>query len=156
MIHVRLARKLEYVKDYMSGVVRPKLLYDAARKFVTKPLPIEEGITLSHNWTLSEQETNSSETDLEDEFYIDNARFKTMLVNNNLDCSFSGQNHESIRIAPAQNFMPTSILFDEKCEYMAFHTIFGGYKLNPKHNDKSISYSDIAKSMALRYDRRVA
>ena len=45
---------------------------------------------------------------------------------------------------------------DENCEYLAFPKVFGGYKLDPQHEGRKLSYSQIAKSMALRYDRRVA
>ena len=47
VIHGRPAKKFEYVKDYKSGVVRPKLLYDVARNFVKTPLLIE----LLSDWT---------------------------------------------------------------------------------------------------------
>ena len=39
---------------------------------------------------------------------------------------------------------------------MAFSNIFGGYKLEPKHNGVDIPYSEVAKSMIMRYDRRTA
>lgn len=148
MIHVRLARKMEYVKDYLSGVVRPKLLYDAAKKFVSKPLCLEEGIQLSNNWYYEEGEA----PDLENDFYTENQIYETMLTNDN------GVNllEKGIRFAPAEGYKPTSVLFDPNCEFMAFPKVFAGFKMEPKHNGKDISYSDFAKSMAMRYDRRVA
>lgn len=155
MIHVRVARKLEYIKDYMSGIVRPRLLYEAAKKFILKPLPVEEGIRLSEDWNFGDN-SDQYDTDLEDEFYTKNAIHETLLVNNQQCCSFTGLDDTSIRIAPAEHYIPTSILFDDKCEYMAFPQIFGGYKLHPIHKEKCIPFSDVAKSMVLRYDRRVA
>ncbi|KAE8748981.1 hypothetical protein FOCC_FOCC004148 [Frankliniella occidentalis] len=157
MIHVRIARKMEYVKDYMSGMVRTKLLYDAAKKFVQTPLAREENINLSVDWnTLNNTDEDTSYTDLEDEFYTRNEIYETMLIQNENDYSFTGLCNEGVRIAPAQGFRPTSILFDHKCEYLAFPTVYGGYKMNPVFNGKEISYSEMVKSMVLRYDRRVA
>ena len=34
MIHIRIARKLEYKNHYMSGFVRPKKVYGAAKKML--------------------------------------------------------------------------------------------------------------------------
>ncbi|KAK3909205.1 UPF0294 protein VP2298 [Frankliniella fusca] len=154
MVHVRLARKMEYVKDYMSGVVRTTLLYNAAKTFVQKPLAIEENITLSSDWHMDVN--HHEQTNLEDDFYVQNAIYETLLVENENEYSFTGLVDKSLRIAPAEGFRPTSILFDDKCEYLAFPTVFGGYRMTPFYNGKPISYADVAKSMAMRYDRRVA
>lgn len=155
MIHVRIARKLEYARDYMSGIVRPKLIYDAAKKFVKKPLPREEGIKLNLNWKFSSDNHEDIELS-DDEDFVRNAIYETMLTNDQEQCAFSGLFDQGLRIAPAQQYTPTSILFDENCEYLAFPKVFGGYKLDPQHEGRNLSYSQIAKSVALRYDRRVA
>ncbi|KAK3932410.1 LOW QUALITY PROTEIN: hypothetical protein KUF71_012587 [Frankliniella fusca] len=156
MIHVRLARKMEYVKDYMSGIVRPKLLFDAAKALVKKPLAIQENITLSINWESENQFfRNDFETDFDSEFYVSNSIHETMLVSNQ-DVSFTGMAENGLRMAPAEGFRPTGVLFDDSCEYLAFPQVFGGYQMNPMYNDKPIPYADFAKSMAMRYDRRVA
>ncbi|KAK3923676.1 Envelope glycoprotein M [Frankliniella fusca] len=150
MIHVKLARRMQYVSNYMVGNVRPKLLYDAARKFVKKPLPMEEGIELSTDWNFT-----SSDDDLhnfEDEFYTNNAIFETLLTTDNLD--FMSASNFGIRMAPAEDYTPTSILFDENCEFLAFPKVFGGHKMEPEYKHKKISYADFAKSLILRHDRR--
>ncbi|KAK3924088.1 5'-nucleotidase SurE [Frankliniella fusca] len=156
MIHVRLARKMEYLKDYMAGIARPKLLYDAAKQFTEMPLATEQNITLSIDWDKNNNRLNyyEYETDLENDFYTSSAIHETMLTSQ--DACFTGILHDGLRMAPAEEFRPTSILFDDNCEYLAFPTIFGGYKMFPKWNNKPISYADIAKSMAMRHDRRVA
>ncbi|KAK3907395.1 Exodeoxyribonuclease 7 large subunit [Frankliniella fusca] len=145
MIHVRIARKMEYLKDYMSGVVWTQLLYDAAKEFVKTPLAIGENITLSEAWN-SNFDDNHEALDIEDEFYNTNAIHETLLMQNENNFAFSGLTDTSIRIAPAQGFRPTSILFDEKCEYLAFPTVFGGHKMDPMHNGKPISYTDLITS----------
>ncbi|KAK3931732.1 Glutamyl-tRNA(Gln) amidotransferase subunit D [Frankliniella fusca] len=73
MIHVKLARRMKYLNNYMSGNVRPKLLHNAAKKFILTPLALEEGIELSNDWyqdhSTNEHEYISHETD----FYWNNA-----------------------------------------------------------------------------------
>lgn len=154
MIHVRLARKMEYIGNYMSGIVRPKLLYDAAKKFVSKPLLVEEGVVLSEDWCLDNSDTN--EPDLNDEFYCRNGIHETLLTGDGINPAFNGLTENGLRIAPAEGYNPTSVLFDPNCEYLAFPTVFGGYKMDPTYNGKPIPYSDIAKSWVTRYDKRVA
>ena len=132
MIHVRLARRMQYVSNYMVGNVRPKLLYDAAKKFVQKPLPIEEGIELSTEWVYSDNDPELNNFD--DELYTTNAIFETLLTSDNVD--FMGTSNSGIRIAPAENYTPTSILFDENCEFLAFPKIFGGYKMEAEYDNK--------------------
>lgn len=34
--------------------------------------------------------------------------------------------------------------------------MLGGYRMEPTYNDKELPFSDVAKSWANRYDRRVA
>lgn len=152
MIHVKLARRMQYISNYMVGNVRPKLLYDAAQKFVQMPLPLEEGIELSENWNFPDCGDNFN--DFDDEFYTNNAIFETLLSSDNID--FMGASNVGIRMAPAENYTPSSILFDENCEFLAFPTVFGGHKMEPEYNNKKISYTDFTKSLILRHDRRVA
>ena len=155
LIHVRIARKMEYVRDYMSGIVRPKLLYDAAKRFIQKPLPREEGIELNLNWRME----NECDEDIflsDDEQFVRNAVYETMLTNDNQHFAFNGLLDEGLRIAPAQEYIPRSILFDDNCEFLAFPKVYGGYKMEPEHDGKKLSYSQIVKSMVMRYDRRVA
>ncbi|KAK3916797.1 NADPH-Fe(3+) oxidoreductase subunit alpha [Frankliniella fusca] len=133
MIHVRVARKMEYVRDYMSGIVRPKLLYDAAKKFVTKPLPREEHIQLNENWVLNNN-CNEDMYPSDDEEFVRNTIYETMLTSDNLSSAFNGLLDEGLRIAPAEGYVPTSILFDENCEYLAFPKVFGGFKMSPEYH----------------------
>ncbi|KAK3926017.1 Peptide chain release factor RF2 [Frankliniella fusca] len=119
MIHVRLAKEMEYVNNYVPRIVRPRLLYDAIKKFVLKPLPKEEGIILSHDWTIPENSFTESES-LEDN--IQGSIFETLLTNDNVN--FTGMSEYGIRMVPAEGFKPTSVLFDECCEFLAFPTIF--------------------------------
>ena len=80
----------------------------------------------------------------DEEFDNNNAIYKTLLWDSGL------------RLAPAEGYSPTSILFDKNSEYLAFPKIYGGYKLNPRHDGLDIPYSEVAKSIVMRYDRRVA
>ena len=93
---------MEYVQDYMSGVVRPKLLYDVAKKFVTKPLLVEEGIQRSSHWHFHKANKFDKYKfcPADEEFDTNNAIYET------LHCG------KGIRMAPAEGHKPTSILFN--------------------------------------------
>lgn len=155
IIHIRIARRMTYVKDFMSGVVRPRLLYDAAKRFVSTPLAKEEGIKLNFKWKCHSHATDNFDLS-DDEHFVQNAIYETMLTNDKDEQSFCRLMDKGIRIAPAENYSPKSVLFDDNCEYLAFPKVFGGYKMEPEHDGNKLPYSDIVKSMALRYDRRVA
>ncbi|KAK3924850.1 Halomucin [Frankliniella fusca] len=155
IIHIQLARRMTYMKNYMSGVVRPKLLYDAAKAFVSKPLPKEQGIKFNKKWSCN----SSLEPDYyfnEDDHFVQNAIYETLMTNDKEEAAFCGLLDHTLRIAPAEQYKTTSILFDDNCEFLAFPKVFGGYKINPEYEGTKLPYSDVAKSMALRYDRRVA
>lgn len=146
MIHVRLARSLKYTSNYLSGIATIVKIYDAARILVHKPLFAKLGITLSDNWTLEEDEQLDSDEDDEMDLLNSDLEIQETLL----------APEEGIRLAPAEGYRPNSILLNPDSEFLAFPKIFGGYGLNPYFNGKPIPYSEVTKSMAMRYDRRVA
>jgi hypothetical protein len=151
VIHVKVSRKLEYSNHYLSGFIRTKKVFDAARKIISKPLFIEHGIQLTipnnmHSYddsTSSEDEIESIDYESEEEINIH--AHETMMTSST-----------GYKIAPAEGYRPKSVLLDPDLDFLAFPKLFGGYKLSPSYEGKPITYSDITKSMTMRYDRRVA
>jgi len=152
MIYVQVARRIRYKTNYLSGIVTPVKIFDAARCLVHKPLFISHGIALSEDWDLEDMDYDRTAND--SFFEYDSNVEETMLVSD-----------RGVRIAPAEGYKPKSILLNPDSEYLAFPKIFGGYKLDPKHNGKPLPYSDhvsiftcsdVAKSMLMRSDRRAA
>jgi len=82
IIHIKIARRMTYAKDNMSGLVQPKLLYEAANKFVRKPVPLEEGIELNKKFKVShyQNEDNHNYDLTDDEHFVRNAIYETMLT----------------------------------------------------------------------------
>jgi len=115
-------------------------VYDVALCLIKKPLFIEHGITLTEDREVDFDVDYDSTTD----FDFAMAQ-ETMLTP-----------EEGIRLAPAEGYKPRSILLDPDTEYLAFPKIYGGYRLNPLYNGKPIPYSDVSKSLLMRYDRRAA
>lgn len=154
MIHIRIARKLEYKNDYMSGFVRLKKVYDAAKKIVEKPLLQELGIHLAlQQYTTNDIDMSDYVSDDEDIMSIDTTS----------DQDFNIPTQETLissdvgyRIAPAEGLRPKGVLLDENIEFLAFPKLFGGYKMTPTHNNKPLPYSDFAKSIVMQKDRRCA
>ena len=58
---------------------------------------------------------------------------------------------EAIKFAPGEGQRPLSVLLDRDCEELSFPTIYCGHRRDVPSN---VSYTDIAKSEARRYDRR--
>jgi hypothetical protein len=61
---------------------------------------------------------------------------------------------EALRLAPAQGNRPTSLLFDPDSDFLAFPKIFCGERMAPSLNNRPLSYAELTKSMARRFDRR--
>ncbi|KAK3926687.1 Abnormal spindle-like microcephaly-associated protein-like protein [Frankliniella fusca] len=104
------------------------------KKFVSKPLPKEEGIKLNIKWKCSS--STPEDFDLsDDEHFVQNAIHETMLTNDKDEQSFCHLMDKGIRIAPAEQYCPKSILFDDNCEFLAFPKVFGGYKMDEPEHD---------------------
>jgi hypothetical protein len=58
MLHLRLARRLEYQRNYADGNVRPNIVWEAARKLMDSPLYRELEITLSSDWMENHGQAN--------------------------------------------------------------------------------------------------
>nr|KAG5686477.1 hypothetical protein BaRGS_030059 [Batillaria attramentaria] len=67
------------------------------------------------------------------------------------DTLLDNNDDTAIRFAPGEGQKPLPVLMDEDCEELSFPSIYVGVKrTTPRH----VSYGDIAKSEARRYDRR--
>lgn len=60
---------------------------------------------------------------------------------------------EGIRMAPGDGQTPLRLLLDQYSELLAFPQIFAGHSLNPQCDGCPLTYVEISKSMARRYDR---
>ncbi|VDN18611.1 unnamed protein product [Gongylonema pulchrum] len=157
VVHVRIARRMQYKGNYITGSVRPNCIWQAAVHLRAQPLYQFHSIALSDNWLMQhcyvhptadaniEPEEDEEEEDAEP---LNPDAQETML---------SAEDGEyGIRMAPGKGRGPVSVLLDEDTEYLSFPTFFGGHKLQPVFQGHPLSYSDIAKSFAVRYGRRVA
>jgi hypothetical protein len=151
VVHLRLARKMEYVHDYVSGNVRPRKVWEAAQHLVSTPVYQAHGITLSDDWKFDSEneniqelhETDDGEAETDDDLNpVNPGSLETLLQS------------EGVRMAPAEGYRPVSILLEADAEFLAWPSLFGGYRLTPHINGKPISYSEVAKSIAMRYDSR--
>ena len=58
---------------------------------------------------------------------------------------------EAIKFAPGEGQRPLPIMLDKDCEELSFPSVFAGQR---RATPEKVSYADIAKSEARRYDRR--
>ncbi|VDN22144.1 unnamed protein product [Gongylonema pulchrum] len=159
VVHVRIARRMEYRGNYISGNVRPRRVWEAALYLCQQSLYRSHNIDISDNWLIRYDrneprladpniEAEEDEEDADDAEPLNPGVQETMLLEE--------ESQHGIRMAPGETQRPISILLDEDTEYLSFPTIFGGEKLHPLFCGRPMSYSDTAKSFAMRYDRRVA
>lgn len=50
IVHLKLAKRIEYQRNYAHGNVRPHVVWEAAQFLKDQPLYREHGIHLSENW----------------------------------------------------------------------------------------------------------
>jgi hypothetical protein len=73
MLHLRLARRMEYDHNYADGNIRPARVWEAARLMMSTPLYTELGITLNQEWMESLEE-NENEGRLINFFFWEGVR----------------------------------------------------------------------------------
>ncbi|VDN39125.1 unnamed protein product, partial [Gongylonema pulchrum] len=157
VLHVRVARRMQYKGNYITGNVRPNCIWQAAVYLTAQPLYQSHNIGLSDNWLVQHchvQPTADANIEPEEDEEEDDAEPLSPGAQETMLSAEEAQ--YGIRMAPGEGHRPLSILLDEDTEYLSFPTIFGGNKLQPVFQGRPMSYSDIAKSFAMRYDRRVA
>jgi hypothetical protein len=162
-VQVMLMRKLCYNAPYMYEVVRPLMVYNAAKYLATTELYKNEGVVLSDAWANAkdgdaidyvvddikqddgDQEIHES-LDTENEADADDEQIdqETLVIS---DEDRSGLIH---RIAPGEGKRPLSLLRDLDAEVLSFPKIYAGIRRQFKKGLK-ITYTDIAKSEARRF-----
>ncbi|KAK3908586.1 ATP-dependent DNA helicase RRM3 [Frankliniella fusca] len=171
-VFVKLVRRMRDTHAYASDHVRLPIVFEAARYLINTPLFIQYGVTLDENWLEQVQiELDQLQQDLdreddgenpddpgeheddagwedvneEDEMLADQ---ETLLDDVDIISPDTG-----ISIAPGENRMPTSLLFDKHVEELSFPTIYCGLARNVA---SSVSITQIAKAEARMFDRRCA
>ncbi|KAG2191489.1 hypothetical protein INT47_013266 [Mucor saturninus] len=158
VVHLSLARKLIFKKDYIRGNVSPHKVWNAARYLQTTPLYTEYEVQLadqtewdSTNLVVEENEDNN-EGDEPNENTGENNDIEDKPLNPGAtDSILSSDNDFTIRLAPGEGRVPLSILKDKDSDFLSFPKIFFGTKIEGLN---SISYSSVTKSLARRFDRR--
>jgi hypothetical protein len=168
VVHLALMRRIEYKRPYMFETIRPVKVYDACQYLVTTPLYVEENIQLCHDWMDRQDplefnedastENNGQTANDDRESILENAenkqsQTKSAELTNEETLLFDESEllSTALKYAPGQNNRPSSILMDLNAEVLSFPTIYCGQK---REVPPFLTYTDVAKSEARRYDRR--
>ncbi|KAI5726156.1 hypothetical protein M8J77_024597 [Diaphorina citri] len=168
-VFVSLVRRMRDTHAYASDFVRIDVVHKLAQYLVGKPVYVKNNVVFDEGYlrslaaelrnlhdTLNSECNNGADQDQEvDGEFIWNelteeeerlAEHETLLDEVNLVSADSG-----IRIAPGENRIPTSLLFDHHVEELSFPTIYWGEERKITSN---VSMVQIAKAEARMFDRR--
>ncbi|KAI5693521.1 hypothetical protein M8J75_000652 [Diaphorina citri] len=168
-VFVSLVRRMRDTHAYASDFVRIDVVHKLAQYLVGKPVYIKNNVVFDEEYlrslaaelrnlhdTLNSECNNGADQDQEvDGEFVWNelteeeerlAEHETLLDEVNLVSADSG-----IRIAPGENRIPTSLLFDRHVEELSFPTIYWGEERKITSN---VSMVQIAKAEARMFDRR--
>jgi len=147
-INVHIKRIKIHKSSYLIGLVRKRVVKDWIRYLINTLLYKFYHIAKSNESFFSvdvslphSTDDMMEEIDIEDSLH---AQQKTLLWNED----------NFLRIAPAQGEMPTSVLFDEHCEELAFPSIYLGQFRGFKEDLNVTPHAMMATSELLRSDRR--
>jgi hypothetical protein len=172
VVHLALMRRMEYKRPYMFESIRPAKVYDACRYLVTTPLYMDESIQLSDDWkniselmefddnldgldqdlTMQTGKGSSGDTSSDEDNRA--TQLDVLLKKTNEETVILDENElltTALKYASGQNNRPSSILIDLNAEVLSFPTIYCGQR---RQVSPALTYTDIAKSEARRYDRR--
>uniref|UniRef100_A0A8D8WGM7 ATP-dependent DNA helicase n=2 Tax=Cacopsylla melanoneura TaxID=428564 RepID=A0A8D8WGM7_9HEMI len=168
-VFVSLVRRMRDTHAYASDFVRIDVVHKLAQYLVGKPVYTKNNVVFDEGYlrtleaelrnlqdTLDMGYNNSADQDQEvDGEFVWNelteeeeilAEHETLLDEVNLVSADTG-----IRIAPGENRIPTSLLFDDNVEELSFPTIYWGEERKITSN---VSIVQIAKAEARMFDRR--
>ncbi|GIY90989.1 hypothetical protein CDAR_123111 [Caerostris darwini] len=150
----------------MYQCVNPNRVYNAALYLRNKPLYQSQNVNIDLEWletfrSESFPEGSNAFADLnpisseeksdidDDDSFVNPAPAKTVInkLNTNIDAGLA--------LAPGEDQMPLSILFDDLAEELSYPRIYCG-DLRRFTRKKPPTYSEIVKSELRRYDRRGA
>ncbi|GIY22825.1 ATP-dependent DNA helicase [Caerostris darwini] len=170
-IYVKLKKRLSFKSHFMYQCVNPNRVYSAALYLMNKPLYQSQNINIDLEWlekfrTESFPEDSNAfadlnpiaseendESDIDDDDYddpfVNPAPAETVInkLNTNIDAGLA--------LAPGEDQMPLSVLFDDLAEELSYPRIYCG-DMRRFTRKKPPTYSEIVKSELRRYDRRGA
>ncbi|XP_058445649.1 uncharacterized protein LOC131426905 [Malaya genurostris] len=153
--NVAIKKHLIHKSTYLSGFVKKSTVKSWLQYLVTTPLYRRYNITFNENQlnVMGEASTSSDSNDVMDLETIENDNDVELLI---------GQQHtllwdedKCLELAPAQNTVPLSIIYDEHAEELSFPEIYLGHPrtFNP---DIRVTPYMMATSELRRRDRRGA
>ncbi|GIY13760.1 hypothetical protein CDAR_531401 [Caerostris darwini] len=170
-IHVKLKKRLSFKSHFMYQCVNPNRVYNAALYLMNKPLYQSQNVNIDLEWLekfrtesfpegsnafadlnpISSEENDESDIDDDDydDPFVNPAPAETVInkLNTNIDAGLA--------LAPGEDQMPLSVLFDDLAEELSYPRIYCG-DMRRFTRKKPPTYSEIVKSELRRYDRRGA
>ncbi|GIY20792.1 ATP-dependent DNA helicase [Caerostris darwini] len=170
-IYVKLKKRLSLKSHFMYQCVNPNRVYNAALYLMNKPLYQLQNVNIDLEWlekfrTESFRECSNAfadlnpisseendESDIDDDDYDDpfvNPAPAEMVIN-----KFNTNIDTGLALAPGEDQMPLSVLFDDLAEELSYPRIYCG-DMRRFTRKKPPTYSEIVKTELRRYDRRNA
>ncbi|GIX98470.1 ATP-dependent DNA helicase [Caerostris darwini] len=170
-IYVKLKKRLSFKSHFMYQCVNPNRVYNAALYLMNKPLYQSQNVNIDLEWLetfrtesfpegsnafadlnpISSEESDESDIDDDnyDDPFVNPAPAETVInkLNTNIDAGLA--------LAPGEDQMPLSVLFDDLAEELSYPRIYCG-DMRRFTRKKPPTYSEIVKSELRRYDRRGA
>lgn len=152
IVAIKLARRMSDSKDYLQGNIRPRVVWEAARILRESPLYQKLNIVLDDGWLQQTIDEVNLATSVDDGDSESDDEVLDQVPIGGEETLFTGQNY--IRMAPAEGKSPLSVLRDDYVDFLAFPRIYAGHILEPKTQDKPLSYHAFTRSVIRRADRR--
>lgn len=149
--NVFIKKHVIHKSSYLSGFIKKGTVKVWLSYLITTPLYRRYGITIDKN-AMEGLETNVSDAQVE---------LETIAFDNETELLLGQQEtllwneDKCLEIAPAQNKVPLSIIYDEHAEELSFPAIYFGHPREFKP-DVRVTYFMIASSETRRQDRRGA
>lgn len=149
--NVFIKKHVIHKSSYLSGFIKKATVKAWLSYLITTPLYRHYDITIDNN-TLEGLGSNTSGTGIE---------LETIAYDNETELLLGQQEtllwneDKCLEIAPAQNKVPLSIIYDEHAEELAYPSIYFGHPRKFK-SDIRVTYFMIASSETRRRDRRGA
>ncbi|GIY00856.1 ATP-dependent DNA helicase [Caerostris darwini] len=170
-IYVKLKKRLSFKSHFMYQCVNPNRVYNAPLYLMNKPLYQSQNVNIDLEWLekfrtesflegsnafadlnpISSEENDESDIDDDDyeDPFVHPAPAETVInkLNTNID--------SGLALAPGEDQMPLSVLFDDLAEELSYPRICCG-DIRRFTRKKPPTYSEIVKSELRHYDRRGA
>ncbi|KAG2191563.1 hypothetical protein INT47_006015 [Mucor saturninus] len=166
IVPVRLAQNMTDVHNYMEGNVNPHNVWEAIYYLKTQPAYEKHDVTIDDTWLNTyDHLSNIDFNEEQDENKEDIAGGDDVIIEEDIpvggsETLFSGEetpdsdNGFGLKMAPGERSTALSLLMDEDTDFLALPQIFGGQILEPKYEEKKLSYACLTKSLVRSADRR--